>query len=72
MAEFFNIVMRAMVIENLALVFLLGMCTYVAVSKQVETAVGLGIAVIVVELITIPVNNLIYRHLLAPGAFHGR
>jgi Na+-transporting NADH:ubiquinone oxidoreductase subunit E len=68
MAEFFNIVMRAMVVENLALVFLLGMCTFVAVSKQVETAIGLGIAVLVVELITVPANNLIYNNLLAPGA----
>lgn len=68
MAEFFNIVMRAMVVENLALVFLLGMCTFVAVSKQVETAIGLGIAVLVVELITVPANNLIYNYLLAPGA----
>ena len=68
MAEFFNIVMRAMVVENLALVFLLGMCTFIAVSKQVETAVGLGIAVLVVELITVPLNNLLYNSLLAPGA----
>lgn len=68
MAEFFNIVMRAMVVENLVLVFLLGMCTFVAVSKRVETAVGLGIAVLVVELITVPANNLIYNYLLAPGA----
>jgi Na+-transporting NADH:ubiquinone oxidoreductase subunit E len=68
MAEFFNIVMRAMVVENLALVFLLGMCTFIAVSKRVETAIGLGVAVLVVQLITVPVNNLIYNHLLAPGA----
>jgi Na+-transporting NADH:ubiquinone oxidoreductase subunit E len=68
MAEFFNIVMRAMVVENLALVYLLGMCTFIAVSKQVETAIGLGVAVLVVQLITVPVNNLIYNYLLAPGA----
>jgi len=68
MAEFFNIVLRAMLVENLALVFLLGMCTFIAVSRQVSTAIGLGIAVIVVQLITVPVNNLIYVHLLAPGA----
>ena len=41
-----NIVLRAMFLENLALVFLLGMCTYIAVSKRVETAIGLGIAVV--------------------------
>jgi Na+-transporting NADH:ubiquinone oxidoreductase subunit E len=68
MADFFNIVMHAMVVENLALVFLLGMCTFIAVSKQVSTAIGLGIAVLLVQLITVPVNNLIYVHLLAPGA----
>ena len=57
-----------MVAENLALVFLLGMCTFIAVSKQVSTAIGLGIAVLVVQLITLPINNLIYNKLLAPGA----
>jgi Na+-transporting NADH:ubiquinone oxidoreductase subunit E len=64
----FNIVLRAMFLENLALVFLLGMCTYIAVSKRVETAIGLGIAVIVVQVITVPVNNLLYEYLLTPGA----
>jgi Na+-transporting NADH:ubiquinone oxidoreductase subunit E len=64
----FNIVLRAMFVENLALVFLLGMCTYVAVSRRVETAIGLGVAVIVVQLITVPVNNLLYEYLLTPGA----
>jgi len=68
MADFFNVVITAMVVENLALVFLLGMCTFIAVSKQVETAVGLGIAVLVVELITVPVNHLIFHFVLAPGA----
>ena len=68
MTDLVNIVLRAMLVENLALVFLLGMCTYIAVSRRVETAIGLGIAVVVVQLITVPVNNLIYTHLLAPGA----
>jgi len=68
MSELFNIVIRAMLIENMALAFLLGMCTYIAVSKTVETAFGLGIAVIVAQTITVPINNLIYRYLLAPGA----
>jgi len=68
MIELSNIALRAMLVENLALVFLLGMCTYIAVSRQVETAIGLGVSVIVVELITIPANNLIYHWLLAPGA----
>lgn len=68
MSELVNIILRAMFVENLALAFLLGMCTYIAVSKRVETAVGLGIAVTVVQTITVPVNNLIYAYLLAPGA----
>jgi Na+-transporting NADH:ubiquinone oxidoreductase subunit E len=44
------------------------MCTYIAVSNRVETAIGLGIALIAVQLVTVPVNNLIYHWLLAPGA----
>ena len=68
MEGFFNIILRAMFVENLALTFLLGMCTYIAVSRRVETAIGLGIAVIVVQTITVPLNNLLYRYLLAPGA----
>lgn len=63
-----NLVLRAMFVENLALAFLLGMCTYLAVSKRVETAIGLGIAVVAVQVITVPLNNLIYQFLLAPGA----
>ncbi len=68
MSDFFDILLRAVFVENLALVFLLGMCTYIAVSKNVETAIGLGIAVILVQTITVPLNNLIYQQLLAPGA----
>ena len=68
MEALFNIVLRAMFLENLALVFLLGMCTYIAVSKRVETAIGLGIAVIAVQVITVPLNNFLYDALLAPGA----
>ena len=68
MEALFNIVLRAMFLENLALVFLLGMCTYIAVSKRVETAIGLGVAVVVVQVITVPLNNFIYQMLLAPGA----
>jgi Na+-transporting NADH:ubiquinone oxidoreductase subunit E len=70
MDAFLNIVLRAMFLENLALVFLLGMCTYIAVSKNVATAIGLGIAVIVVQIVTVPLNNLLYRYLFAPGALH--
>ena len=63
-----GIVFRAVFVENLALNFLLGMCTYIAVSQRVGTAVSLGFAVTAVQTITVPLNNLIYRHLLAPGA----
>ena len=59
---------QAVFVENLALAFFLGMCTYLAVSKRVETAVGLGIAVIVVQTITVPVNNLLYNYVLKEGA----
>ena len=63
MAEYYlSLFIRAVFIENLALVFFLGMCTFLAVSKKVETALGLGCAVIVVQTITIPVNNLIYQY----------
>jgi Na+-transporting NADH:ubiquinone oxidoreductase subunit E len=55
--------------ENLALSFFLGMCTFLAVSKRVETAAGLGLAVIVVQTITVPVNNLIFNGLLVEGAW---
>ena len=59
---------KSIFIENMALAFFLGMCTFLAVSKRVETAVGLGIAVIVVQAITVPVNNLIYHNVLQKGA----
>lgn len=68
MTEFLNIMFQAIVVENLALVFLLGMCTFIAVSKEVSTAIGLGCAVIFVQLVTVPLNNVIYQNLLAPGA----
>jgi len=66
--EYINIVIKAVFIENLALSFFLGMCTFLAVSKKVDTAIGLGIAVVVVQSITLPANNLVYTYLLKPGA----
>ena len=63
-----DIFLKAVFVENLALAFFLGMCTFLAVSKNVKTATGLGIAVIVIMGITIPANNLIYRNLLSSGA----
>lgn len=66
--HYISLFVKSVFIENLALSFFLGMCTYLAVSKRVDTAIGLGIAVIVVQTITIPVNNLIYTHVLKEGA----
>ena len=68
MSNLFEIFVRSVFVENLALAFFLGMCTFLAVSKQIKTAIGLGAAVIVVQVITIPVNNLIYNYLLREGA----
>jgi Na+-transporting NADH:ubiquinone oxidoreductase subunit E len=68
MEYYLGLFVRAVFIENMALVFFLGMCTFIAISKKIETSFGLGIAVIVVLTITVPVNNLIYQYLLADGA----
>ncbi|MEO1497080.1 MAG: NADH:ubiquinone reductase (Na(+)-transporting) subunit E [Planctomycetota bacterium] len=62
-----NIFLKSVFVENLALAFFLGMCTFLAVSKNVKTALGLGVAVIAVMGITIPLNNLIYQYLLKEG-----
>ena len=63
-----SVFVRAIFLENLALSFFLGMCTFLAISKKVETAVGLGIAVAVVQTITVPVNNLILQYFLKEDA----
>ncbi len=68
MEHYINLAIKAIFIENLALSFFLGMCTFLAISRKVETALGLGIAVIVVQGVTVPLNALIYHHLLSPGA----
>ena len=69
MIEYYlSLFVRAVFIENMALVFFLGMCTFIAISKKIETSMGLGIAVVVVLTITVPVNNLLYQYLLADGA----
>ncbi|CTQ62776.1 MAG: NADH:ubiquinone reductase (Na(+)-transporting) subunit E [Roseibium album] len=59
---------KAIFVENLALSFFLGMCTFIAVSKKISTAIGLGISVMVVQAITVPTNNLLLTYLLKPGA----
>lgn len=68
MEHYLSLAIKAIFIENLALSFFLGMCTFLAVSKKVDTALGLGVAVIVVQTITIPTNNLIYTYLLKENA----
>ena len=67
MEAYLSLFVRSVFVENMALAFFLGMCTFLAVSKRVETALGVGIAVVVVQTITVPVNNLIYQYLLRDG-----
>ena len=64
MEHYLSLFIASIFTENLALSFFLGMCTFLAVSKSIETAIGLGAAVIVVQAITVPTNNLIFQYLL--------
>lgn len=66
--DLISLAVKSVFIENLALSFFLGMCTFLAVSKKIQTALGLGFAVLVVLAITVPINNLIYQNLLREGA----
>ncbi|MEE2732754.1 NADH:ubiquinone reductase (Na(+)-transporting) subunit E [Ketobacter sp.] len=66
--HYLSLLIKAIFVENMALAFFLGMCTFIAVSKKVQTALGLGIAVVVVQTITVPVNNLILTGLLKEDA----
>ena len=68
MESILSIFVRSIFIDNMVFAFFFGMCSYIAVSKTVKTAMGLGIAVIFVMLITVPVNYLINKYLLVPGA----
>lgn len=68
MADYISLFIKAVFIENLALAFFLGMCTFLAVSKKISTAIGLGVAVMVVQSITVPANNYIYHKLLKEDA----
>jgi len=67
MEHYISLFIKAVFVENMALAFFLGMCTFLALSKKVETAIGLGIAVVVVLAITVPLNNLLYQNLLVDG-----
>lgn len=68
MEHYISLLVKSIFIENMALSFFLGMCTFLAVSKKVKTSFGLGIAVIVVLTISVPVNNLVYNLVLKPDA----
>ena len=68
MEALLSLFVRSIFIENMALAFFLGMCTFLAISKKVQAAIGLGIAVTVVLGITVPANYLIHHYLLADGA----
>lgn len=68
MEAMLSLFVKSVFIENMALTFFLGMCTFIAISKKIETAVGLGIAVVVVQAITVPANNLILNLFLKENA----
>lgn len=68
MENYFNLFISAVFVENLALSFFLGMCTFLAISKQVGAAFGLGVAVVFIQTLTVPINHLIYYYLLRDGA----
>ncbi|MGB5098697.1 MAG: NADH:ubiquinone reductase (Na(+)-transporting) subunit E [Porticoccaceae bacterium] len=68
MEHYLGLFVRSVFIENMGLAFFLGMCTLLAISKKMEPAVGLGVAVVLVTAITVPANNLILHYLLAEGA----
>ena len=68
MGHYLSLFITSVFIENMALAYFLGMCTFLAVSKKVSTAIGLGVAVIVVMGITVPLNNLLFQFILKDGA----
>lgn len=68
MEHYLSLFVRSIFIDNMALSFFLGMCTLLAISKKIDAAIGLGVAVVVVQTITVPLNNLLYTFLLADGA----
>lgn len=68
MEALLSLATKAIFVENMALAYFLGMCSFLAVSKKVETAIGLGAAVTFVLAVTVPLNNLVYNYLLREGA----
>ncbi|MCU0661602.1 MAG: NADH:ubiquinone reductase (Na(+)-transporting) subunit E [Myxococcota bacterium] len=69
MEHYLGLLIKSIFVENMALAFFLGMCSFIAISKRVDTALGLGIAVVVVQTITLPANALIYHYVLVKGSF---
>jgi len=68
MEHYLSLFIRSVFIENMALSFFLGMCTFLAISKKIQTAISLGIAVVFVQTLTVPANNLLWQYLLKEGA----
>jgi Na+-transporting NADH:ubiquinone oxidoreductase subunit E len=68
MQEMINIFIKSIFIDNMIFAFFIGMCSYLAVSKTVKTSIGLGVAVIFVQIITVPVNYLLLEYVMKPGA----
>lgn len=72
MGHYVSLFITSVFIENMALAYFLGMCTFLAVSKKVSTAIGLGVAVVVVMAITVPLNNLLFQFILKMVRWHGQ
>ncbi|MCK9499396.1 MAG: NADH:ubiquinone reductase (Na(+)-transporting) subunit E [Bacteroidales bacterium] len=68
MENLLNIFIKSIFVENMVFAYFLGMCSYLAVSKTVKTSFGLGVAVVFVQVITLPLNFLMEKYLLKPGA----
>ena len=68
MEYYLSLFIKAVFIENMALSFFLGMCTFLAISKKVQTAISLGVAVVFVQTLTVPINSLLWQYLLKDGA----
>ena len=66
--HYLSLFIKAVFVENMALAFFLGMCTFLAVSKKIQTAIGLGVAVVVVQVLTVPLNQLLFDQVLKNGA----
>jgi Na+-transporting NADH:ubiquinone oxidoreductase subunit E len=70
-AHYLNLLVKSVFVENMALAFFLGMCSFLACSRKIDTALGLGAAVVFVQTLTVPLNNLILKGLLVEGALAG-